>query len=262
VIVRSSTIPAADISVRGSFSTNQVMAGDAFTLRWAVSNAGPYSVSGVTLTNSLPAELNALSITVSQGTFITNGQTIIASLGGLNSNSIATMDVMLSAITSFDGLLGTSGDVQAASPADPAPSNNHNMQQILVLPLDSDHDGIPDKWELAHGLNPNDASDAAQDPDGDGISNLQEYQSGTDPYVFNVLKFVSTQVDPAGFVTFRLNAAVGKTYTLESSSNLSVWNPIGTFVCTATNQSLQVPIDSQSSLWYYRLRAGTNSVGP
>jgi hypothetical protein len=152
--------------------------------------------------------------------------------------------------------------VQAASPADPLPSNNHYVQQISVLPLDSDRDGIPDKWELAHSLNPNDASDAALDPDGDGISNLQEYESGTDPYAFNTLRIISTQLAPAGFVAFQLSAAVGKTYTLESSSNLVVWTPLSTFACTATNQSVQVQLDSQAGFSYYRLRAGTNSTGP
>jgi len=47
--------------------------------------------------------------------------------------------------------------------------------------MDSDCDGMPDAWELAHRLNPNDASDAGLDPDRDGLTNLEEYQHRTDP---------------------------------------------------------------------------------
>ena len=46
--------------------------------------------------------------------------------------------------------------------------------------VDSDADGIPDNLEIAAGLNPADASDAALDKDADGLSNLQEYQLGTE----------------------------------------------------------------------------------
>ena len=41
---------------------------------------------------------------------------------------------------------------------------------------DTDHDGLPDSWEMQYGLNPNSLSDVNADPDGDGFSNLQEYQ--------------------------------------------------------------------------------------
>jgi hypothetical protein len=46
---------------------------------------------------------------------------------------------------------------------------------------DSDGDGMPDDWELSHGLDPQNANDAALDADSDGATNLKEYQSGTDP---------------------------------------------------------------------------------
>ncbi|MBI5676158.1 MAG: DUF4214 domain-containing protein [Nitrospirae bacterium] len=45
---------------------------------------------------------------------------------------------------------------------------------------DDDNDGIPDTWEIDHGMNPLDASDAYADFDGDGLTNLGEYQHGTD----------------------------------------------------------------------------------
>lgn len=39
---------------------------------------------------------------------------------------------------------------------------------------------MPDAWEIAHGLNPDDPGDADLDEDGDRSSNLHEYLAGTD----------------------------------------------------------------------------------
>jgi len=50
--------------------------------------------------------------------------------------------------------------------------------------VDTDGDGMPDAWETAHGLNPNDASDGAVDSDKDGYTNLEEFLNNTDPHVF------------------------------------------------------------------------------
>ena len=52
---------------------------------------------------------------------------------------------------------------------------------IDALDTDSDGDGMPDKWEASYGFDPYDATDAAQDPDNDGLTNLQEWTLGTDP---------------------------------------------------------------------------------
>ncbi len=43
---------------------------------------------------------------------------------------------------------------------------------------DADRDGLDDAWEIANGLNPA-ANDRAADGDGDGVSNLFEFQLGT-----------------------------------------------------------------------------------
>jgi hypothetical protein len=51
----------------------------------------------------------------------------------------------------------------------------------VVLSGSTVGDGIPDDWKLAHGLDPHDPLVAYEDPDHDGLTNLEEYQYGTDP---------------------------------------------------------------------------------
>jgi List-Bact-rpt repeat protein len=48
---------------------------------------------------------------------------------------------------------------------------------------DTDHDGMPDEWEISVGLDPHSPDDRNQDYDGDGYTNLEKYLNGTT--VFN-----------------------------------------------------------------------------
>jgi parallel beta-helix repeat protein len=54
-------------------------------------------------------------------------------------------------------------------------------EQKPISDLDSDSDGMDDEWELTYGLNPNDSTDFNNDSDGDGLTNLEEYQNDTNP---------------------------------------------------------------------------------
>jgi len=49
------------------------------------------------------------------------------------------------------------------------------------ISFDGDGDGLPDKWEKLNKLNPADPADANADFDGDGFTNIEEYQAKTDP---------------------------------------------------------------------------------
>jgi hypothetical protein len=51
--------------------------------------------------------------------------------------------------------------------------------EVLSELHDGDGDGLPDLFELDHGLSPDDPEDALLDLDMDGLSNLKEYSIGT-----------------------------------------------------------------------------------
>ena len=51
-------------------------------------------------------------------------------------------------------------------------------------PLDSDNDGMPNKWEEANKLDSN-KDDRNSDPDQDGYTNLEEFLNSSDPHTKN-----------------------------------------------------------------------------
>jgi hypothetical protein len=53
--------------------------------------------------------------------------------------------------------------------------------ESLPPPADSDHDGMPDAWESAHRLDPQNPQDGAGDRDNDGYTNVEEYLNSLVP---------------------------------------------------------------------------------
>lgn len=76
----------------------------------------------------------------------------------------------------YPGFIDSQTDVRDSTNSPNAPWPAY---ATFNVPEDSDHDGMPDWWELAKGLNPNspagDFSDSNGDADGDGYSRLEDY---------------------------------------------------------------------------------------
>jgi hypothetical protein len=65
---------------------------------------------------------------------------------------------------------------------------------VQGLVPDGDEDGLPDAWEHQYFGNLNQTANG--DPDGDGMSNLTEFNAGTDPASFNNLRLGYWSFDP------------------------------------------------------------------
>ena len=87
---------------------------------------------------------------------------------------------LLMLLSLFAGIDLVSEEVSAASDAD-GDGLTYGLEYLINTSPndpDSDNDGLPDGWEWMHGLDPLSstfADGAVGDPDGDGMSNLQEY---------------------------------------------------------------------------------------
>lgn len=117
---------------------------------------------------------------------------------------------------------------------------------------DGDNDGMPDAWEVLHGLNAA-ADDAALDPDGDGFSNKDEHAAGTDPR--NAASALGiTAFDPAGQLSWR--SVPGRSYAVEGSGDLSAWETlVGYEALVAEGASTSVTFPSGTTLSrFFRVR--------
>ncbi len=147
----------------------------------------------VTVTNTGPTELTMGAITLNgadPGPFSTSA--VAPNSGPFSAGQSRTIDLhfLQVAVGAKAGIL----EIQVSDGSQTYSVGVAVSGTTLVLDADSDglensvdpdddNDGMPDTFEITHGLDPQDSSDAAKDKDSDGISNLDEFLRGTNPSV-------------------------------------------------------------------------------
>jgi hypothetical protein len=128
-----------------------------------------------------------------------------------------------------------------------------------VTDNDPDRDGMPNEWEITHGLNPNSSEGehgAGGDPDGDRFSNINEFLAGTNPRDGSrYLGLDAIQPGSSG-VLLRFQAVGGRSYTVEYTEDLrsGQWTSLADFMPSADGPiKVGDPGSTGSDARYYRI---------
>ncbi|MBN1670160.1 MAG: fibronectin type III domain-containing protein [Kiritimatiellae bacterium] len=178
-----------------------------------------------------------------------------AALPELHATNVTAVQVFNRSLTSGDLLIDPAVSVRPCAPP---------------VAADGDDDGMPDTWESERlGATEGTGND---DPDGDGLSNLEEYIAGTDPMAKPAEApkgegGLTVEVGPAGgqiIVSFETIAAEGagyagltRRYTLEHcrSGAGAAWQPVPGYAgLPGTGERVAYVDPGGPTLTYYRAR--------
>jgi outer membrane protein assembly factor BamB len=156
-----------------------------------------------------------------------------------------------------------------------AANGQHSLALMVVspplLPTDRDGDGLPDDWETAHGLSPDNASDATLDGDNDGLTSLAEYVAGTDPR--DPASAVQLAIVRSGSIGLTFEVRAGHACAIECRDTLTdgSWNVLAEIPAPDAPQARWVSLQDQSpsATRFYRLQVwpallmgvGTDGLG-
>lgn len=122
--------PPADLSVVKSDSPDPVSRRAQLTYSVVVTNNGPSSAANVQLTDTLPADVEFVSVTATAGSCTQTENTVGCSLGDLSNGSSVTVTIIVTA--NKVGTLTNTAQVDSISP-DPNSANNTDTEETIVV---------------------------------------------------------------------------------------------------------------------------------
>ena len=222
------------ITARAAFVQTQIPAPSAWAVTTAPANEALVATGSVTFAGTAPYNYKTVR-------FETPGCDPVEADFSSLSNWSATVPVMLGRQTISLRVYDPHGVL--------IPAASHDYVVIgtnATLFTDIDSDGLSDAWECATGLDNIPAAAAASDQDGDGQTNEQEYLAGTDPLDSASFLTVSFQSIAGNNITLTLAAAAGRTYRVQTSTDLVAanWTTEQTIAPLMANQTLHPVISA------------------
>lgn len=131
------------------------------------------------------------------------------------------------------------------SPAIGTGTNGSMMGAIFPVGsflVDTDGDTLPDTWEQTYGLDFNDPTDSVDDSDLDGLTNLAEFQAGTDPASpASRLALDVSSLAQSDLLVLSFEAVSNRTYAIQQRTSLQTgdWSNHWNIVSASTNRFIQ-----------------------
>ena len=204
------TPPQVDITVVKSASPDPATTGSDLTYTLLVTNNGPANATGVTVVDTLPAEVTFSSVVTTQGTASESNGVVTANIGNLSVNQAETVNIVVTP----NAAAATAGSVTnnvtvTANEVETDPANNTDQINTAVdfimsriggnVYVDADNDGVLDVGEqpipgAVIRLTGTDARGAAVD--------ITMQTDSTGAYLFDNLNpgmYEVQETQPAGF---------------------------------------------------------------
>jgi len=208
----------ADLGLALMAVPEPVRVGNTLTYTLNLTNRGPDRASVATLTDILPAEMEFISCTVSQGGYSRDGNTLIGDLGALDAQAGASLTIVARATA-----VGVFTNQASATTADDDPATGDNRAAAVTTVRDANRPpqiNLPGPLILPVGAGTNFAV-TATDPDhdpGTTLTNMLKPVGAT--FADGIFAWTpnATQANTTNWVVFVANDGLGETNSVVTNS--------------------------------------------